>query len=101
MTEHNYLLDDNTASQVAELFGAFSDPSRVRILSVLANTEVNVNTLAALVGISESAVSHHLRHLRHMGLVVARRNGKEVFYHIEDEHVIALFQEGVNHIQYG
>jgi DNA-binding transcriptional ArsR family regulator len=101
MTTHNYLLDDNTASQVAELFGAFSDTSRVRILSVLANTEVNVNTLAALVGISESAVSHHLRHLRHMSLVIARRNGKEVFYHIEDEHIIALFQEGVNHIQYG
>jgi ArsR family transcriptional regulator, lead/cadmium/zinc/bismuth-responsive transcriptional repressor len=93
------ILDEHTAAHVAELFRAFSDTSRVRILCVLTTQEVNVNTLAELVGISESAVSHHLRSLRQMELVIARREGKEVYYQVEDEHIIALFQQGVRHIQ--
>jgi DNA-binding transcriptional ArsR family regulator len=97
----NSILDELTAAHVAELFGAFSDTSRVRILFALTTQEINVNTLAVLVGISESAVSHHLRSLRQMNLVVARREGKEVYYRIEDEHIISLFQEGVKHVQYG
>ena len=94
-------LDEHTAAHVAELFRAFSDTSRVRILFALITHEMNVNALAELVGISDSAVSHHLRSLRQMELVVARREGKEVFYRIEDEHIIALFGQGVSHIQQG
>ncbi len=94
-------LDEHTAAHVAELFRAFSDTSRVRMLSALAESELNVGVLAKIVGISESAVSHHLRSLRQMGLVKARREGKEVYYCIEDEHIIALFQQGVKHIQFG
>jgi DNA-binding transcriptional ArsR family regulator len=93
------VLDEITSAHVAELFRAFSDSSRVRLLSALAEQELNVGTLAALVGISESAISHHLRGLRQMGLVSARREGKEVYYHIEDPHIVALFQQGVAHIQ--
>lgn len=95
------VLDEHTAAHVAELFRTFSDTSRVRLLSVLSSQELNVGTLAKLVGITESAVSHHLRGLRQMGLVNARREGKEVFYHIEDEHIIALFHQGVNHVRQG
>ncbi len=95
------LLDEHTAAHVAELFRAFSDTSRVRILFALTTQEMNVNSLAELVGISESAVSHHLRGLRQMELVVARRGGKEVYYRIEDEHIIALFGQGVSHVQLG
>jgi ArsR family transcriptional regulator, lead/cadmium/zinc/bismuth-responsive transcriptional repressor len=94
----NYL-DEHTAAHVAELFRAFSDTSRVRLLSALIEGELNVSTLAEAVGISESGVSHHLRGLRQMHLVHARRDGKEVYYHVEDEHIIALFQQGVNHIR--
>jgi DNA-binding transcriptional ArsR family regulator len=94
-------LDEHTAAHVAELFRAFSDTSRVRLLYLLAVQEYNVGTLAELVGISESAVSHHLRGLRQMNLVKARRDGKEVFYHIEDEHIIALFGQGVSHVRQG
>jgi ArsR family transcriptional regulator len=100
-SEPLFILDEHTAAHVAELFRAFSDTSRVRLLSVLAEQELNVGTLAKLVGISESAISHHLRSLRQMGLVQARRDGREVYYHIEDEHIIALFREGVKHVQYG
>lgn len=93
------ILDEHTAAHVAELFRAFSDTSRVRILCVLTTQEMNVNALAELIGISESAVSHHLRGLRQMELVVARRDGKEVYYRVEDEHIVALFQQGVRHVQ--
>ncbi len=95
------VLDEHTAAHVAELFRSFSDTSRVRLLSVLTEQEMNVGNLAEWVGISESAVSHHLRGLRQMGLVKARRNGKEVYYRVEDEHIIALFRQGVSHIQQG
>ena len=94
-------LDEITASHVAELFRAFSDTSRVRILSVLTDRELNVHALAETVGISESGISHHLRSLRQMRLVQSRREGKEVFYHIDDEHIISLFKQGLNHVQHG
>jgi ArsR family transcriptional regulator len=94
-------LDEHTAAHVAELFRSFSDTSRVRILSVLNEREENVGSLAGLVGISESAISHHLRSLRQLGLVQTRRDGKEIFYRVEDDHLIALFQEGVKHVQDG
>lgn len=92
-------LDEHVAAHVAELFRAFSDTSRVRILSVLLAGEMNVSALSESVGLSESAVSHHLRGLRQMRLVVARKNGKEVHYRVEDEHIIHLFQQGVKHVQ--
>jgi ArsR family transcriptional regulator len=93
------ILNEHTAAHVAELFRAFSDTSRVRILSALLSQELNVGTLASQVGVSESAVSHHLRGLRQMRMVQSRREGKEVYYRIEDEHIIALFQQGIRHIK--
>jgi DNA-binding transcriptional ArsR family regulator len=95
------ILDELTAGRVAELFRAFSDSSRVRILSALAERAYNVTELAAAVGITESGISHHLRSLRQMQLVTTHREGKEVYYRIEDEHILALFQQGVNHIKNG
>lgn len=93
------ILDEHTAAHVAELFRAFSDTSRVRILSALLDQEMNVSALAQQVGITESAVSHHMRGLRQMRLVKSRREGKEVHYRIEDPHIITLFLQGVNHIR--
>jgi ArsR family transcriptional regulator len=95
------ILNEHQAAHVAELFRAFSDTSRVRIISALMTGEMNISALAEVVGISESAVSHHMRGLRQMRMVQSRRDGKEVYYRIDDEHIIALFQQGVNHIQNG
>lgn len=95
------LLTEHQAAHVAELFRAFSDTSRVRILSALVSEEMNITALAQVVGISESAISHHMRGLRQMRIVQSRRDGKEVYYRVEDEHVIALFQQGVRHVQNG
>ena len=93
------ILDEHTAAHVAELFRAFSDTSRVRILSVIVEQEMNITSLAELVGVTESAVSHHMRGLRQMRLVRSRRDGKEVHYFVDDPHIIALFQQGVRHIK--
>ena len=91
-------LDEHLAAHVAELFRAFSDTSRVRILSVIVEREMNVTQLAEIVGVTESAVSHHMRGLRQMRLVTARRDGKEVYYAVVDPHIVELFKQGVRHI---
>ena len=92
-------LNEHTAAHVAELFRAFSDTSRVRILSIIVEQETNISQLAELIGLSESAVSHHMRGLRQIRLVRSRRDGKEVFYSVDDPHIVALFQQGVRHVQ--
>ncbi len=92
-------LSEHTAAHVAELFRAFSDTSRVRILSVIISQEMNVSQLAGLVGVTESAISHHMRGLRQMRLVKSRRDGKEVYYYVDDPHIIALFTQGIEHVK--
>jgi DNA-binding transcriptional ArsR family regulator len=68
-------------------------------MSALLDGEKNVGTLAELVGISESAVSHHMRGLRQTRIVTARRDGKEVYYSITDAHIVTLFKQGVEHVR--
>lgn len=94
-------LNEDLAAQVAELFSALSDTSRVRIISTLADGELNVGALATAVGISESAVSHHMRHLRQMRLVRARKAGRYVFYALDDDHIDDLFRCGLEHVLHG
>ncbi|MCX6082792.1 MAG: metalloregulator ArsR/SmtB family transcription factor [Chloroflexi bacterium] len=93
------ILDEHSAAHVAELFRSFSDTSRVRILSANIAKEFNISALAQLVGVTESAVSHQMRGLRQMRIVRARRDGKEVYYSVDDAHIIAMFQQGVRHVQ--
>lgn len=93
------ILDEDTATYVAELFRSFSDTSRVRILSIIVEQELNTSALAELIGVTESAISHHMRGLRQMKIVRARRNGKEVYYSVVDPHIIELFHQGVRHVQ--
>ncbi len=88
------------ARQLAELFSALSDPSRVRIIAALLDGETNVGTLASIVGISESAASHQLRTLRQMRLVRARREGRRIAYSLDDAHVADIFQRSLDHIQH-
>lgn len=94
-------IDETTATRVAELFATLADPSRVRIIAALTAGEMHVGALAAAVGISESAVSHHLRLLRQMRLVRTHKDGRYVFYMLDDDHVADLFRCGVEHVQHG
>lgn len=94
-------LAPQVAAQVAELFSTLGDASRVRIIAALAAGEMHVGALAQAVEISESAVSHHLRHLRQMRLVRARKDGRHVFYALDDAHVGDLFRRGLEHVLHG
>ena len=94
-------LSEELAAQVAELFSALSDTSRVRIIATLAEGEMNVGALAESIGISESAVSHHMRHLRQMRLVRTRKAGRYVFYALDDDHINDLFRCGMEHVLHG
>jgi ArsR family transcriptional regulator len=96
-----HLLDGFTATRAAELFGALSDPTRVRIVGLLAHAELCVGDLCLVLGMSQPAVSHHLRLLRTLRIVDARRDGKHVFYSLLDDHIHQLFHQGVDHIQQG
>lgn len=95
-----HVLDQDIAAHVAELFRVFGDPSRVRILSALISGEVNVGVLAMAVGLTESAISHHMRGLRQLRLVRARKEGRQVYYYVNDAHIVALFQQVVKHVQH-
>jgi ArsR family transcriptional regulator, lead/cadmium/zinc/bismuth-responsive transcriptional repressor len=93
------LLGRATVEAIAETFRVLGDPTRVRILDVLATGELCVYDLAALVGMSESAVSHQLRLLRGMRLVRPRRAGRHVFYSLDDQHIVDLLRLAVTHVQ--
>ena len=94
-------IDEHTATLLAEIFRALSDPSRIRIISALSGGEMNVGALAVEVGVSESAVSHHLRGLRQMRLVRARKEGRQVYYALDDEHIADLYRRGLDHVLHG
>ncbi len=94
-------LTELKAIQLAELFSALSDASRIRLISLLIEREMNVSALAKGLTMTESAVSHQLRGLRQMHLVRARKSGRQVFYSLDDDHVSRLFSLGLDHVQHG
>ena len=85
---------------LADLFKVFGDSTRVRIISALIHEELCVCDIAALLGMSKSAISHQLRALRQTKLVKHRKEGKVVYYSLDDEHVEAIFAQGLNHISH-
>ena len=94
-------LTELKAIQLAELFSALSDASRVRIISLLIEDEMSVSALADGLKMTESAVSHQLRGLRQMRIVRARKEGRQVFYTLEDNHVLKLYSMGLDHVEHG
>ena len=93
-----HALSEQQTAQLAEIFKALADPTRVRILHALSHAELCVGDLAAVLEMSESAVSHQLRLLRSLRVVRARREGKQVYYALDDEHVTRLFQLSLEHL---
>ncbi|MEW6320091.1 MAG: metalloregulator ArsR/SmtB family transcription factor [Acidobacteriota bacterium] len=93
------LIGADAVVDLAETFRALGDPTRVRILDALSHGELCVCDLAALVGLSESAVSHQLRLLRALRLVRPRREGRMVFYALDDRHIMVLFRQGLRHVE--
>jgi DNA-binding transcriptional ArsR family regulator len=93
------LMTATTVEVLAETFRVLGDPTRVRILDALASGELCVCDIASLVRMSESAVSHQLRLLRHMRLVRVRRAGRQAFYSVDDHHILELLRLAGTHVQ--
>ncbi len=87
------------AQQMADFFGTLADPSRLRLLSALAQQELCVCDLASVVKMGESAVSHQLRVLRSQRLVNYRREGRNIYYSLADSHVMNLYAEVAAHLE--
>lgn len=92
------LLEDDAAAGLAEVFSLLGDRTRVRVLHALTLGELCVCDIAAALNISSSAISHQLRLLRTAKLVKARKEGKNVFYSLDDNHVHSLIAQGLEHI---
>lgn len=90
--------DEDTLLDLAELFKIFGDSSRIKILFVLLDQELPVNLIAETLGMTQSAVSHQLRILKTNGLVKFRRDGKNLFYSLSDDHVTSILTLGLEHI---
>ena len=91
------LPDDGALSGAADFFKMFADPTRMRILCALLSAELCVCDLTCLMGVSQSAVSHQLRLLRNAHLVKTRREGKSIFYSLDDEHVLNIIKQAIEH----
>lgn len=92
---------DETLNQLAELFKIFGDPTRVKILYSLFESELCVCAIAELLGMTQSAISHQLKVLKDANLVTFRREGKTIYYSLADDHVNLIIAQGYNHITEG
>lgn len=93
------MIGDEVAFQLAETFKILSDSTRVKILYALSKAELCVCDLSSLLGMRDSTVSHHLRLLRALQLVKYRKEGRVVYYSLDDAHIEKLFEQGLEHVQ--
>lgn len=84
---------------LADFFKVFGDSTRLKILYVLKCSEMCVLDIAALLNMSQSAISHQLRVLKQMDLVKNRRDGKTIFYSLADSHIVTILSQGLDHIE--
>jgi len=94
-------LTSEVASNLANLFDALSDPTRIQILATLLEGEIGVGDLVERIGLTKSAISHQLRGLRDKRLIRTRKQGRNVYVCVDDEHVIELFKRGLDHVLHG
>src|SRR4249920_1095301 len=93
------LVTSDDVEGLAATFRALGDPTRVRILDALSHGELCVCDLAAVLGVSQSAVSHQLRLLRGLRLVRSRRDGRMIFYSLDDQHIMSIFKQTLQHVE--
>ncbi|EYE87341.1 ArsR family transcriptional regulator [Fervidicella metallireducens AeB] len=87
-------------TKLQELFKVLGDGTRIKILHAISRTELCVCDIASIINMSQSAVSHQLRILRNSRLVKHRKEGKVVYYSLQDNHVVQLFNQGLEHIRH-
>ena len=94
-------LDDTTSLRLAEIFKVLGDPTRIKLLALRAASEMCVCDIADALGMKQSAISHQLRVLRGARLVKFRKDGKEAWYSLDDDHVVKLMNQGLEHVLHG
>ena len=94
--EEQVMLDD--LFELSEFFKFFGDTTRIRMIQILMAGEISVNEIAGRLALEQSAVSHQLRILRTAGLVKPRRDGRRMFYSLDDEHIGIVFDAGLAHV---
>ncbi|NOY12400.1 MAG: helix-turn-helix transcriptional regulator [Deltaproteobacteria bacterium] len=92
-------MHEGTVIELADIFKVLAEPTRIRILHAISEEELCVCDIAAVVNATQSAISHQLRILRAARLVKSRKDGKMVYYSLDDEHVHNLFEEGIRHLE--
>ena len=92
-------MEKEITERIAELFKAFGDPTRVQILSLLAQQERCVGDIAEAIELSQSAVSHQLSVLKAARLIKSRREGKQMYYSLDDAHIGAILCTGISHVE--
>lgn len=93
-------VDDNQLALLAELYKVFGDSTRIRILYVLSKQEMCVQDIADTLEMTQSAISHQLRVLKQNFLVKNRREGKTIYYALDDEHVATIMAQGLEHVKH-
>jgi len=96
----NTIPDEGKLYDLADLFKVFGDSTRIKIICALFQSEMCVCDIAALLGMNQSAISHQLRVLKQARLVKFRKDGKVVYYSLDDEHVKKIFDQGLAHISH-
>lgn len=94
------MIDDEAADRLAEFFKALSDPTRVKLIGALLRQELCVHDLSVLLGMGQSAVSHQLRYLRNLRMVKRRKEGKTVYYSLDDSHIDQIFEQTLQHLRH-
>ncbi|UCE74072.1 MAG: winged helix-turn-helix transcriptional regulator [Methanomassiliicoccales archaeon] len=92
------MIERGTADRLAETFKALGDPTRIKIIYALSKKRLCVCDLSATLGMSQSAVSHQLRILRNLKLVKFEKKGKSVYYSLDDDHILSMFEKCVEHV---
>jgi len=95
----NEIISEHELDRLSLTYKVLGDPNRLKIVMALRNVEMCVCDLAAFTGLSESAVSHQLRRLKDLALVKNRRDGQIIYYALDDEHVSALLEVGLEHVR--
>ena len=90
-------LDEETLFLVSQTFKALADPTRIKILHLLFDQELSVSTIAETLDLNQSNVSHQLRFLKNLRLVKYRRDGKTIYYSHDDEHVMKILKQSIEH----
>lgn len=92
-------ISENTLYDVAELFKVFGDSTRIRILYSLYDNEKSVNEIASILNMTQSAISHQLKLLKINKLIKNRRDGKTIYYSLDDSHIFNIINQGIKHCE--